>query len=94
MHTTNYFNTPICPAEDCKVVAPTYQKTARKPDIQRKTETREAFESRKRAVLLKPTIRTVGCASHPELSKQNSFYNLRVRMWRAVEHLGIEYGDD
>lgn len=76
------------------VVAPTYQKTARKPGRQRRNETVEEFEARKRAVAERPKIRKVGRASHPELSKINSFQVLRQKMALAVDHLGIEYGTD
>lgn len=76
------------------VVAPTYEKKARKPGRRRKTETEEQFETRLRAAIEKPTVRTVGRASHPELSKPGSFQRLRERMAIAVNHLGIEYGED
>ncbi len=76
------------------VVAPTYEKKARKPGRRRKTETQEQFEARLRAAAEKPTIRTVGRASHPELSKPGSFQRLRERMALSVNHLGIEYGED
>lgn len=76
------------------VVAPTYQKTARKPGRQKRNETIEEFEARKCAVAEKPTVRKVGRASHTELSKINSFQVLRQKMALAVDHLGIEYGED
>ncbi len=76
------------------VVAPTYQKTARKPGRQKRNETIEEFEARKRAVAAKPTVRTVGRASHAELSMPGSFQRLREQMALSVNHLGIEYGED
>ncbi|MEL6368672.1 MAG: plasmid recombination protein [Pseudomonadota bacterium] len=76
------------------VVAPTYQKTARKPGRQKRNETIEEFEARKRAVAARPTVRTVGRASHSELSMPGSFQRLREHMALAVNQLGIEYGED
>lgn len=76
------------------VVAPTYAKKARRPGKRKRNETTEEFEARKRAAAEKSAIRTVGRASHPELSKKGSFQRLRERMAVAVDHLGIEYGED
>lgn len=76
------------------VVAPTYAKKARKPGRQKRNETPEQFEARKAAALASEGVRTVGRASHPTLSKQDSFQRLRKRMTVALDHLGIEYGID
>jgi enhancing lycopene biosynthesis protein 2 len=76
------------------VLAPTYAKKPRKPGRKKRNETDEEFEARKAAALDDAGIRTVGRASHPELSKKGSFQRLRERMAVAVDHLGIEYGED
>jgi chemotaxis protein histidine kinase CheA len=76
------------------VVAPTYLRKARVPGKQKRGETPEQFEDRKAAARASDGIRTVGRASHPTLSKQGSFQRLRERMTVAVDHLGIEYGED
>ena len=76
------------------VVAPTYSKKARKPGKAKRGETPDQFEARKAAALASEGVRTVGRASHPTLSKQGSFQRLRMRMTAALDHLGIEYGED
>ena len=76
------------------VVAPTYLRKARVPGKQKRGETPEQFEERRAAARASEGIRTVGRASHPTLSKQGSFQRLRERMTVAVDHLGIEYGED
>ncbi len=76
------------------VVAPTYARKARKPGKQKRGESPAEFEARKAAALASKGERTVGRASHPTLSKPNSFLELRKRMAIAVAPLGIEYGDD
>ncbi|MCF6446140.1 plasmid recombination protein [Nereida sp. MMG025] len=76
------------------VVAPTYLKKARVPGKQKRGETPEQFEERKALARASEGVRTVGRASHPTLSKQGSFQRLRERMTVAVDHLGIEYGED
>jgi hypothetical protein len=76
------------------VVAPTYLKKARKPGKQKRGETLEQFEERKAAALASQGVRTVGRASHPTLSKPGSFQKLRQHMTLALDHLGIEYGED
>lgn len=76
------------------VVAPTYSKKARKPGRQKRGETPDQFEARKAAALASEGVQTVGRASHPTLSKLGSFQQLRQRMTVAVDHLGIEYGED
>ena len=76
------------------VVAPTYLRKARVPGKQKRGETPGQFEERKAAARASEGIRTVGRASHPTLSKQGSFQRLRERMTVAVDHLGIEYGED
>ena len=76
------------------VVAPTYARKARKPGKAKRGETPDQFEARKAAALASEGVRTVGRASHPTLSKQGSFQRLRERMTIALDHLGIEYGED
>lgn len=76
------------------VVAPTYTKKPRTPGRRKRNETEEEFEARKAAALAADGVRTVGRASHPELSKPGSFQRLRERMALSVDHLGIEYGED
>lgn len=76
------------------VVAPTYRKKPRRPGKQKRGETKEQFTARKAAAEAATGERVVGRASHPELSKLGSFQRLRERMAVAVEHLGIEYGED
>jgi DNA repair exonuclease SbcCD ATPase subunit len=76
------------------VIAPTYLKKARMPGRQKRGETMEQFEERKAAARASVGVRTVGRASHPTLSKQDSFLRLRERMAIAVDQLGIEYGED
>lgn len=76
------------------VVAPTYLKKARKPGKQKRGETPEQFKERQDAALASQGVRTVGRASHPTLSKPGSFQKLRQSMTLALDHLGIEYGED
>jgi len=76
------------------VVAPTYLRKARVPGKQRRDETPEQFEARKEVARASEGIRTVGRSSHPTLSKRDSFKRLRERMAIAIDHLGIEYGED
>ena len=76
------------------VVAPTYAKKPRKPGRKKRGETPEQFEERKALALASMGVRTVGRASHATLSKPGSFQRLRERMTVAVDHLGIEYGED
>lgn len=76
------------------VVAPTYARKARKPGKAKRGETPDQFEARKATALASEGVRTVGRASHPTLSKQGSFQRLRERMTVALDHLGIEYGED
>ena len=76
------------------VIAPTYQKKPRKPGRRKRNETEEEFQQRKRDAEHGKTIRTVGRASHPTLSRPGSFQVLRERLTAAVQDLGIEYGED
>lgn len=76
------------------VIAPTYGKKPRKPGRKKKRETEEQFEARKLAAESAPVVRTVGRASHPTLSKPNSFQRLREGLTVALADLGIEYGED
>lgn len=76
------------------VVAPTYAKKPRKPGRKKRGESDEEFAARKAAAEAAPGVRVVGRASHPELSKLGSFQRLRERMAVALDHLGIEYGED
>lgn len=76
------------------VVAPTYLKKARVPGKKKRGETLEQFEERKAAARASEGVRTVGRASHPTLSKPGSFQKLRMHMTIALDHLGIQYGED
>jgi hypothetical protein len=76
------------------LVAPTYSKKPRVPGRRRKTETEDAFQDRRRAAQESEGVRTVGRASHAELSQPGSFQRLRERLAVAVHDLGIEYGQD
>lgn len=76
------------------LVAPTYEKKARKPGKQKRNETDAEFEERKRIAAEKPRIRTVGRASHETLSRRGSYQNLRERLAIAVADIGLEYGED
>lgn len=76
------------------VVAPTYFKKARVPGKQKRGETPEQFEERKKQARASEGVRTVGRASHASLSQKDSFKKLRERMTIALDHLGIEYGED
>jgi len=76
------------------VVAPTYGRKPRRPGKRKRNETEEEFELRKAAAENGQTIRTVGRASHPTLSKPGSFQALRERLTACLSDLGIEYGED
>ncbi|NVO29547.1 hypothetical protein HJ526_19205 [Donghicola sp. C2-DW-16] len=76
------------------VVAPTYLKKPRMPGRQKRGETEKAFEARKEAARTSPGVRTVGRASHETIAKLGSFQRMRERMAVALDHLGIEYGED
>jgi len=76
------------------LVAPTYSKTPRVPGRRKKNETEEAFQERRRVAQETEGVRTVGRASHPELSQPGSFQRLRERLAVALHDLGIEYGQD
>jgi len=76
------------------VVAPTYKKKPRRPGRQKRGETPEEFAARRAAAEIETGERVVGRASHPELSKPGSFQRLRERMAVALDHLGIQYGED
>ena len=76
------------------LIAPTYAKKPRKPGKRKRNETEEEFEARVQAALDGETVRTVGRASHPTLSKPDSFLELRKSLALAVADLGIEYGED
>ena len=76
------------------LVAPTYEKAARKPGRKKRGETDADFEARKREAAERPTIRTVGRRSNALLSAPNSFQTLRRSLADHLEPLGIEYGED
>lgn len=76
------------------LIAPTYSKKPRKPGKRKRNETEEEFAARVQAALDGETVRTVGRASHPTLSKPDSFLELRKSLALAVADLGIDYGDD
>jgi len=76
------------------VIAPTYGRKPRRPGRRKRNETEEQFEARKSAAENSETVRTVGRASHPTLSKPGSFQALRERLTACLSDLGIEYGND
>lgn len=76
------------------VIAPTYSKKPRRPGRRKRNETEEEFEARKAAAESGQTVRTVGRASHPTLSKPGSYKALRERLTACLSDLRIEYGDD
>jgi len=76
------------------LVAPTYQKKPRTPGRRKKNETEEEFQTRRQAAIDAPSVRTVGRASHSDLSKKGSFQRLRERAAIAFHDLGIGYGED
>ena len=76
------------------LVAPTYQKAARKPGRKKRGETDADFEARKHEAAERPTIRTVGRRSNALLSAPNSFQHLRQSLADHLAPLGIGYGDD
>lgn len=76
------------------LVAPTYQKAARKPGRKKRGETDEEFETRKREAAERPTLRTVGRRSNALLSAPNSFQSLRQSLADHLAPLGIGYGTD
>lgn len=76
------------------LVAPTYERKARTPGRQKKDETAEQFEARKKAAAERLPVRTVGRASHALLAQRDSFRQLRRSLADHLAHLGIEYGDD
>ena len=76
------------------LIAPTYERAARKPGRQKKGETDEAFEARKKEAAARPTIRTVSRSRHAILSQQGSYALLRRSLANRLAPLGIEYGED
>lgn len=76
------------------LVAPTYQRKARKPGRMKRNETPEEFVARVAEAQAADGVRTVGRASHPTLKLKGSFSLLRKSLALAVADLGIEYGED
>jgi len=76
------------------LVAPTYERKKRVPGRRRKNEAEKDFLERRRAAQEAPGERTVGRASHPELSQPGSFKRLRESLSISVSDLGIDYGQD
>ncbi|VDC18933.1 plasmid recombination protein [Pseudogemmobacter humi] len=76
------------------LVAPTYEKAARKPGRKKRGETDADFEARKRESAARPTVRTVGRRSNVLLSAPNSFQTLRQSLADHLDPLGINYGND
>lgn len=76
------------------LIAPTYQKAARKPGRKKRGETDEAFEARKREAAERPTMRTVGRRSNALLAAPMSFQHLRQSLADHLAPLGIGYGND
>ena len=76
------------------LIAPTYQKKARRPGRKKRGETDEQFEARVQEAAERPTERVVGRRSNSLFSAPNSFQRLRQSLSDHLQPLGIEYGDN
>lgn len=76
------------------LVVPTYEKKPRKPGRQRKNETEEQFEERKRAAENGETIRTMSRSSSPYWKQAWCRRDARISYHNAMEPLGLSYGTD
>lgn len=76
------------------LIAPTYERKPRQPGKKKRGETDAEFQIRKAEATGSVGVRTVGRASHLELSKRGSFTTLRKSLALALAPLGIEYGED
>jgi len=76
------------------LIVPTYQKKPRKPGRQKRGETLEEFEARKAQAENAETVRTVGRSSNETWRKSFARRDARRSYHKAVEGMGIEYGQD
>lgn len=76
------------------LIVPTYERKARMPGRRKRNETQEEFEDRKREAENAPTTRTVGRSSNEKWRKSFARHDARISYHKAVESLGIEYGQD
>lgn len=76
------------------LVVPTYDKRPRKPGRQKRNETPEQFEARKREAENAATVRAVGRSSNEKWRKNFARRDARKSYAAAVESLGIDYGRD
>ena len=76
------------------LVAPTYDRKARKPNQKRRDETDAEFKARKEAAKNRERVRTVSRSSHPLLSQRGSYTSLRQSLAMVLDDLGIGYGND
>ena len=76
------------------LIVPTYERKARKPGRRKRNETEEEFEERKRRAENAQTTRTVGRSSNEKWRKSFARHDARISYHKAVEPLGIEYGQD
>lgn len=76
------------------LIVPTYDKKPRKPGRQKRGETLEQFEARKREAENAATVRAVGRSSNEKWRKNFARHDARKSYHRAVDSLGIEYGED
>lgn len=76
------------------LVVPTYEKKPRKPGRQRKNETEEEFEERKRQAEKRETIRTMSRSSSPYWKQTWCRRDARISYHKALEPLGLSYGTD
>ena len=76
------------------LIVPTYERKARMPGRRKRNETQEEFEDRKREAENAPTTRTVGRSSNEKWRKSFARHDARISYHKAVEPLGIEYGQD
>jgi hypothetical protein len=76
------------------LIVPTYEKKPRKPGRQKRGETLDDFQTRKRAAENALPIRSVGRSSNEKWRKNYARHDARKSYHRAVELLGIEYGQD
>ena len=76
------------------LVVPTYDKKPRKPGRQKRNETLEQFEARKREAENAATVRAVGRSSNDKWKRNFARRDARKSYAAAVDGLGIDYGRD
>ena len=76
------------------LIVPTYEKKPRKPGRQKRGESLDDFETRKREAENAAPVRTVGRSSNEKWKKNFARHDARKSYHQAVEPLGIEYGED